>query len=306
MTAREHLVAALLAEDGPVRKVWDREPVVVRSSGLAALLPGSDSLLDTPMLRPPYVMVLMDGVQVTPNKYCRSARITNVSSPEPMVDRPRLDRVLATGAAIKLNRMELWSPPVAALASLIGAACCRKVKVWGFLSPHGQNLVPVHRDPSHVFAVQVEGTKAWTLGGPRPAGAWSAMGDPVVVQDETHVDLTTGDVLYLPYGHAHRAAATTASSFHIAFSLEGTTVGELRHRILQVLVDRVDGTDSTEVRSDNIRDVLGGLVDVLERTTDQIAQLPERDLSEVYSGRTAEVIGTLLDGESRPRIASLG
>ncbi len=289
----ERIVTDLLADGGTIRATWGREPAVIHGSGLADLLPSADSLLDTPLLRPPFLTVLAGGAQVPPARYCRSEPVINISGPEYVVDRARLDAALAAGAALKLNRMELWSPPIATLAALLGAAAHRQVKVWGFLSPHGQMLVPVHRDPGHVMAVQVEGTKAWTLGGPCPDGPWSAMGTPVT-RDETHVVLAAGDLLYMPYGYAHCAAATTDSSFHISFSLEGTTAGELRHRIIQVLVNRLDGTDSTEVRADNTRDILAGVLDAMGQVADRVRELPERDLGGIYSGRTAEVIEDLL------------
>jgi hypothetical protein len=289
----EQAIAALLAEDGPIRQAWDREPVVVAAPELASLLPTADTLLGTSLLRPPFLTVLDDGAQVPLARYCRPEHIINVSGPEYIVDRGRLDALLASGTALKLNRLELWSPPITALAKSISVMSGRQVKVWGFLSPLGQMLVPSHRDPGHVMAVQVAGSKAWTLSGPRPEGAWSAMSTPVPGQP-TSVVLTPGDLLYMPYGYAHGAAAETASSFHISFSLEGTTAGELRHRIVKALLDRLDGADSTEVRPENVAHILSGVVDAMEQVKAQVEELPHKDLRGIYGGRTAAVIGDLL------------
>ncbi|HEY1177339.1 MAG TPA: cupin domain-containing protein [Phytomonospora sp.] len=284
----------LFGPDGEIGRAWGTVPTVVRNGPLAALMPGADELLATPLLRPPFITVLDGGTPVPASRYCRTEHFASPGRAEQIVDPGALDAVLAAGAAVKFNRLELWSPVVAALASEIGAACGRKVKVWGFLSPHAQRLVPSHRDPAHVVAVQLDGRKGWILGGPCPEGAWSAMSAPVP-GEETRVELEAGDILYLPYGYAHCAAAETSSSFHISFALEGTTAGELRHRIVKHVVDRLDGDDSTEVGEHNLAAIAAELSHVLGEAARSAAALPDRDgVERIHAGDTAEVIDRLL------------
>ncbi|MGW5190072.1 JmjC domain-containing protein [Kribbella sp. NPDC004138] len=287
-------VARLLGADGGIGSVWGKKTAVIRGSGLIGLLPTEDEILATPLLRPPYLTVMIDGEVVPQAPYLRTESISNHAPPENFFARAPLEEALAAGAAFKLNRMELWSPPVTALADAIGDITRKKVKVWGFLSPHAQKMVPYHRDPAHVIACQVAGRKRWSLGGPAPAGSWSGMKQVDPVHEEI-VDLETGEVLYMPYGYAHCAAAETSSSFHISFALEGTTVGELRHRVVKYLADTLDGVDATEVNEENLPVHAADLHDALLGLAARVRDLPKRDLTEVYAGNTAAVINSLLD-----------
>ncbi|GIG68356.1 JmjC domain-containing protein [Phytomonospora endophytica] len=288
----------LFGPDGAIGRAWGTIPTVVRDGPLTALLPGADELLATPLLRPPFITVLDEGTPVAPSRYCRAEAFASPGRAEQIVDADALDGLLSAGAAVKFNRLELWSPAVAALASEIGAARGKKVKVWGFLSPHAQRLVPAHRDPAHVVAVQLDGRKGWILGGPCPEEAWSAMKTPEP-GEETRVELEAGDILYLPYGYAHCAAAETSSSFHISFALEGTTAGELRHRIVKHVVDRLDGTDSTEVGEHNLAAIAAELHGVLDEAARAVAALPGRDgVERIHAGDTAEVIDRLLGSDA--------
>lgn len=296
----DRTVTGLFGAGGAIGAAWGSAPTVVPHTGLAGFVPSASELLRTPLLRPPFLTVLVDGKVVPPARYCRADRIVNFADAEYLLDRALFESQLAAGAALKLNRMELWSPPVAALAQAIGAVCHKQVKVWGFLSPHGQKLVPSHRDPAHVVAVQLAGRKRWILGGPCPEGPWSAMDRPTAGEEST-VELESGDVLYLPYGYAHCAAAETASSFHISFALEGTTAGELRHRILKYLSERLDGSDSTEVRKHNLEPILADVRATLNAVSERVADLPRRDVSDIYAGNTAQVDGLLEDDASVTR-----
>jgi hypothetical protein len=279
--ALECAAAAFVGADGPLAEFWGRSPVIVREAGLHRWIPGAAELLRTPLLRPPYLAVLRGGKPVPPEKYCRPDRIVLFTKLEPILDVAEVDAAVEGGAAVKFNRMELWSPPIATMAAEIGRACGRRVKAWGFLSPRGEMMVPSHRDPAHVLALQLAGTKRWQLGGPCPDGAWSPL-DPMAPpgEDETFT-LAPGEALYLPHGYAHCAAADTELSFHVSFAIEGTTAGEVRGRAAKYLSDALDLTDATEIGPANLAAVLDGLRESLdalaERTAEHAKTAADRD-----------------------------
>ncbi len=290
-------VRHILGDDGGISAAWGKSPMLLKEAGLPDSIPGVAELLRTPLLRPPYVTVLVDGVVVPNTRFCHPERIINIAPTEHVVDAALLADLLASGASVKFNRMELWSPPIRGLAERFALACGKQVKVWGFLSPHAQMLVPVHRDPAHVLAVQLEGDKHWTLGGPCPAERWSVM-DQLTVDEPEALVLERGDVLYMPYGYAHCAAAATASSFHISFALEGTTAGELRQRLLKAVADGVDGLDATEVREDNIAQIIDAVCHTLGDVSERAFNLASADAQAIYGGRAAGVFDKLLQGGS--------
>src|SRR5262249_6433070 len=117
-------------------------------------------------------------------------------------------------------------------------------------------------------------------------GPWAAMA-PVAGSGQPVLDtLEPGDVLYLPYGFAHSAAAETATSYHVTFALESMTAGELRTQIVRLLYDQVNRVDSTEIDTANLpgvveemRCALGALSERLETfVRDELPGVHARDL----------------------------
>lgn len=153
--------------------------MVLHQAGIADLVPSVGELLGTPLLRPPYLLVMADGRPLALDRYCREERVITGGAAERVVDAERLAAALRSGAGIKFNRMELWSPPLARIAAELGQVTGKTVKIWGFLSAQGETMFPPHRDPAHVLAVQVDGTKEWRLDGACPDGSWNSLGDVV-------------------------------------------------------------------------------------------------------------------------------
>lgn len=87
-----------------------------------------------------------------------------------------------------------------------------------YLTPAGQQGARAHSDPSDVYVIQLEGTKHWRVWdtpGSRRLGVdrdydLAELGAPVM-----DVSLRPGDVLYVPYGTPHVAAAEEQVSLHL-------------------------------------------------------------------------------------------
>jgi hypothetical protein len=286
-------VAALMRADGPLSAAWGVRPAVVRQADLAGWMPSARELLETPLLRPPYLRAVAAGKAIPLKRYCRATAITLDDAVEHVVD-PRLVQLeLDAGSAVKFNRMEFWCAAIAAMAGEFGRIRGKQVKVWGFLSPRDVTAFPSHRDPAHVIAVQLEGTKQWRLDGPCPDDAWGSLAPVTAVSDPEFLSLEPGDVLYLPHGYAHSAASLSERSFHVSFALEGTTAGELRTAIVKGIYDHFDRDDGTELRQENAARLLSQVSAVLTQVADRLSSLAGTDPAQISTGDISAIFHNL-------------
>jgi len=109
-----------------------------------------------------------------------------------------------------------------------------------YLTPAGQQGARAHSDPSDVYVIQLEGTKHWRvwatpetrrLGVDRDYNL-AELGQPVL-----DVSLRPGDVLYVPYGTPHVAAAEEQVSLHVTVVSLARTWGQLLLPILEQILD---------------------------------------------------------------------
>jgi len=274
-------VSRLLAEGGCIRSSWGQQHAIVRNADLARWLPAAAELIGTPLLRPPYAVVLSGGKPMARERYCRSAKVLMGGTPEQVLDPDLVATELQAGAAVKFNRMELWSPLAAAVAREFGRASGKQVKVWGFLSPRGEMTFPSHRDPAHVVALQVDGRKRWRLDGPPPAGPWDSLADIEPSAESRKLSLEPGDVLYLPHGFAHCAVAESAYSYHISFALEGMSAGEVRTSVVKGIYDYLDRSDGTEVSPENLPGILDDICQSLGMMAARLSALARRNPGQI-------------------------
>ncbi|MBW3085601.1 hypothetical protein KEM60_01803 [Austwickia sp. TVS 96-490-7B] len=73
-----------------------------------------------------------------------------------------------------------------------------------FYTPESSQAFGSHFDENHVFTLQISGTKVWRFG----------------VEDAINVNLSSGDVLYVPYGLHHEVLTTAEPSLSVAIILE--------------------------------------------------------------------------------------
>jgi ribosomal protein L16 Arg81 hydroxylase len=158
-------------------------------------IPPVADLLDTPLLCPPYLLVMSDGKPIPQERYCRTERVISSSGVEQFIDTDLVAAELKAGAGIKFNRMELWNRQISSIARELGQARKMAVKVWGFLSPPGERMFASHRDPAHVIALQLDGTKEWRLDGPCPDEPWDSLANVTPSTGSTKLTLEPGDIL---------------------------------------------------------------------------------------------------------------
>ena len=202
--------------------IWGRRPEVWRQRGPFSDLLTVDAveqLLGTALRRPAFRLV-RDGTTLPAADVTRSVRL-GAGVVEDAADLSRIVGLAADGATIVLQGLQqLWTP-LQRFTGELEEATSHRVQANAYLSPPGANGLRHHADTHEVLVLQVEGEKAWRVDG---------LGE---------LTLHAGDVLYLPAGTGHSAAAQEQHSLHI-------TIGLLARSYRQVLQRLID--DQEELR----------------------------------------------------------
>lgn len=105
-----------------------------------------------------------------------------------------------------------------------------------YTPPRAQGLDP-HYDDHDVLVLQLHGAKRWRLHGEAvkwPRKPMTETLPPQLVNPKpTEVTLAAGDVLYLPRGQVHEAAAQETASLHLTLSLHAATWGDVLARLVE-------------------------------------------------------------------------
>jgi bifunctional lysine-specific demethylase and histidyl-hydroxylase NO66 len=207
------------------RSYRDQAPLLVHGAlkGPAELfgLSDVDALLASEAIRPPYIGVSRDGRAVPESDYTRVMRIqgrpvTNV------VDTSLLLAQFEAGATITWYSLPQVVPDFRLVCASLSAALTGSSDAILFLTPESSQGFRVHVDPLEVFVVQLHGSKAWRVWPPlrpRPLVGRELPREPLGPA-ALEAELTPGDVLYLPWGAPHAAAAGDATSMHLSFTVK--------------------------------------------------------------------------------------
>ncbi|BBY46637.1 hypothetical protein MARA_00670 (plasmid) [Mycolicibacterium arabiense] len=151
------------------------------------------------------------------------------------IDADAIRTAFAQGATYKWSQAEHWHPRIGEFIADLRHSFRGQTEAFVFLSPPGITAMPAHMDGSHVFILQVAGTKDWNV---------AALGDTTTglperywrsrIEEDRRIEfsLTPGDVLYLPHGTPHHAQARDGNSIHIAITVEEPTTLELADVVL--------------------------------------------------------------------------
>src|SRR5918994_6389223 len=188
-------------------------------------------------LRQPAFRLVRDGEPVDPRTYTRPAPTGNRRFSD-LIDPGRVLDLFAGGATVVLQSLHRWWPPLARFCRDLELSLGHPLQANAYLTPPGAAGLAPHHDTHDVFVLQVAGTKHWILRTPVVAAPLAhhrsvhelAAAQPVLFE----TDLRPGDVLYLPRGVVHSAAAQEGTSLHLTLGVLATTV----HDVLRRAVDR--------------------------------------------------------------------
>lgn len=169
-------------------------------------------------LRYPQLNISYAGEAAPPATFTRPRRLNQHQLPGCAHADDVLDHLRA-GATLTLSNPEQWDERTAAFCRELGRALAASVQSYVYLTAPGQFGSRPHRDEGDVFAVQIDGTKEWTLYGMPVEDDWRRGHldeNPAV---EERVVLEPGDALYVPAGMGHRAQAGPRGSLHLTISV---------------------------------------------------------------------------------------
>lgn len=191
-------------------------------------------------LRRPAVRAVRDGTPVAPSSYTRRARIGG-STVDDLVDVGRLLDLFASGTTLVLQGVHRWWPPTARFCRDLELALGHAVQANAYLTPPGAAGLAAHHDTHDVFVLQVAGTKHWVVREPVLADPLPRQHSDRAVADAQpalfEAGMAPGDVLYLPRGFVHSAAAQEGVSLHLTVGILATTV----HDVLAEVLALADG-----------------------------------------------------------------
>ncbi len=259
-----------------------------------------DKLLDqTSIWSKESLRLMLDKVAVPPGDYCSSGRSRD-GVPGLLPDPDKVQELIRRGATLIANDIGRLNPGLYAFTKAMHEGLGAKVDANLYMSSRRRPGFASHFDAHDVYAVQAEGTKTWYVyenRSPTPihhprfeAGLGQAHHDRAKDEVMMEVQMTPGDLLYLPRGWYHDALADDGGTMHIAFGavyMVGLdVVGFLHERLMS----------EPEVRTDLPR----GDVDEGRALADYLAELGDRIAAVLRDPKTVARIRELQRGTPHP------
>jgi hypothetical protein len=217
--------------------------------------PALNEILDTHRLEPPRLRLARDGDTVPTSDYCQRRtfrRMPPWDAPQPHL----MAAQLADGATLVVDAIEEMHRPIRDMVNALERHLRTGVQVNAYASWTAKEGFGVHWDDHDVIVVQISGAKRWRIYGPtRPAPLYRdvAFDDTPPEQPIDEFTLEAGDLLHVPRGWWHAAAASTGdSSLHLTCGLTTHTgvdllswlLDELRtHQRIRADLPRTDGEE---------------------------------------------------------------
>lgn len=177
-------------------------------------------------LRYPQISLSYGGEAAPPTSYTRS-RLVGEHQVTGCADARRILTQMEAGATLVLVNAEHWHAPLAQLCDRLRNAAAADVQTFAYSTAPNQYGSRPHRDTAHVFVVQIEGSKQWTLFDLPTDGNWNRTVLPDSTPATEQLVLEAGDGLYLPPGLGHRAQAGPEGSLHLTISVQPPAISDV-------------------------------------------------------------------------------
>ncbi|MFF7967032.1 cupin domain-containing protein [Streptomyces sp. NPDC007903] len=200
-----------------------------------------DDIVALETVSPAYLRIAKDGRGVPGKAYTRTVTDRGAALTEAVVAE-QVYELFRSGGTVTWNALNHFLPAARHLADLFAQTFACPCEVVAFLTPAGKDGYAPHHDPVDVYVIQIEGTKDWRIWEP-PAGRRADkashrpedLGPPAI-----ETTLRAGDVLYLPYGTPHAAAAKDQVSLHLSVTVEPRRWRDLLAETVQHLLKDPD------------------------------------------------------------------
>jgi hypothetical protein len=208
--------------DGFASEHWGRRPMLRPTDiDVAALLDveAAERLLVASARRPTFRLV-QDGERLPPERSTTPVRMGGETLTD-VADVAKVADAVGGGATLVLQALQRTWPPLIDLCRQLERELSHPVQANAYLTPARAQGLARHADEHDVLVLQSSGHKTWDVEG---------LGE---------VTLRPGDLLYLPAGTDHTAAAQDEASLHLTIGILRVTWGHVVRRLL----DRLDEVD---------------------------------------------------------------
>ncbi|MEV8565850.1 cupin domain-containing protein [Streptomyces sp. NPDC051322] len=257
---------------------FNKKPML-RKGALAGRLDGLpsvrqlDDVLALESVPPSYLRVTKNGKGVPSGAYTRTvargAALAEAINPEKVYE------LFRSGGTVTWNALHHLLPSARGLKAPFTDALACDAEVVLFVTPARNDGFAPHHDSIDVYVVQVNGSKDWRVWATPEIrrgdeGSYTAeeLGEPLL-----EVTLVPGDVLYVPHGTPHAAAAKSELSLHLSVGVEPRRWRELLRDIVASVVedDEFHGWPRLDHGQDS--DVLTALSGKLELLRERLSRL---------------------------------
>lgn len=227
------------------RSSWEKRPVHIKRDSKDHLsdlftFDELDGILSHTELNLSHIRVARQGQMINSTKYSTlPTRINQDKGLERVIDHDLLFEQYHLGSTIIFESAQKIAPKLARLTQEMGVAFSANINTNIYLTPKGSKGFLTHYDDHDVFVVQFHGKKKWVVYDEemRYPLKNSRKGGQVKLKDRKvllDIELSEGDVLYIPKGFPHHAHTfDECSSGHI-------TVGVTTHRKIDFLKSCLD------------------------------------------------------------------
>ena len=188
------------------------------------------ALIDAERLRPPEIRMTKHGEVFRTETIANTLRAGRyvLSGKAKAV---RVWQEYHAGATVILQSLHRHWPPLRRLCDLLGDEWLSQAQTNVYFTPAGGRGFTAHADGHDVFVLHLSGTKSWTVyqkpsvaagsGAHRESAGYGGFKehDPTELAPLGRFVLHPGDLLYLPRGYVHEAAANAEPSLHVTLGL---------------------------------------------------------------------------------------
>jgi hypothetical protein len=167
-------------------------------------LKGIDTLLQSQRLPAAFVDVYRSGAATPVEQWSHFAGPPHRS--ERVVRTERFFELYCGGSTLVINGVHRSIPAFARLCRNLSRDLSIPAQANVYITPPGAQGFSRHTDDHEVLAVQLHGTKSWTL---YPKDA-----------EPLRINMRCGDLLYIPAGLGHEAASAQDASVHVTLGLK--------------------------------------------------------------------------------------
>lgn len=279
--------------------------------------------------------LVLDQRKLAPSEYCHPSIRSHVEkvSKSMIPDAKRVTEFLRRGATLVLDHVETMTPGVSRAGMCIGMAMGAPTNANVYCSWNQHQGFECHFDDHDVLVLQIDGRKTWRIYEGRfeqPAQLTGYFFNSI--RHEHHarakggvreeLEMTPGDVLYLPKGHYHDALASSEASLHLSFGIGQARGFHLMDALLKTLPEEplfraaLPHFDDREAHEAHVRKLADRLHAIMVRPDSSSHMrrnqrehayfncqpafaLPARDQSQLYRVRSSGVSLRSEDGDWR-------